>query len=344
MLKILKKKGFRQFAIRTAVFFAILLALQLWIFIFFSKTTFFRKYLAIPTDFYFPLLQGLSKQDFLNSVIFVVVAFLLWRRKDILDFAYFKRDNRQTLAFGILAVIALVSHYIFKYWVVINLQLAFGHVMLITLLKYAFNLAFVALLAFAIYNTRFIRFFVHKFYKDIFIFTVILFLYYRLVGWFQDSWLFFSSIVGKILFFVFSRFFENVTFMISPSAGPILGVEDFRVAISKVCSGIDSLLFFISLFAILVIINWKELDKKRMAILFIPGVIGTFMLNIIRVFSIIIAAVKIPDDFVLLKMFNMTPEQFAVDLFHTNIGWILFLAYFIIFWHFGSKWVLKNGK
>lgn len=344
MLKLFRKKGFRQFTIRTAVFFTILVALQLWIFLFFSKTSFFRKYLAIPTDFYFPILQGLSKQDFLNSVMFVVVAFLLWRRKDILDFAYFKRNNKQTLIFAFLAVLALVSHYAFKYWVVLNLQLALDHVMLITLLKYAFNLVFVALLAFSIYNAKFIKFFINKFYKDMLLFTVILFLYYRLVGWFQDSWLFFSSIVGKFLYFVFSQFFDNVTFMISPTAGPILGVDDFRVAISKVCSGIDSLLFFISLFAILVVINWKELDRKRMAILFIPGVIGTFLLNIIRVFSIIIMAVKVPDDFFLLKMFNQTPEQFAVDLFHTNIGWILFLGYFIIFWHFGSKWVLKNGK
>ena len=34
--------------------------------------------------------------------------------------------------------------------------------------------------------------------------------------------------------------------------------------------------------------------------------------------------------------------QFAVDTFHTNIGWMLFLVFFIIYWHFGSQWVYKK--
>ena len=329
MLKAFRKQGFKQFVVRTTILFGILFAIQFGIFLYFSKTLFFRKYLAIPTDFYFQTLQGLSKQDYLNSAIFVVVAFLLWRRKDILNFKAYKQNHKQTIAFSLLAILSLILHYIFKHWVVVNLALALQHVILITLIKYGFNIIFVVLLAFAVYNINFIKLFIKNYYKSIIFFTIILFLYYRLIGWFQDSWIFFSTIVGKILLYIFSIFFDNVVFYLSPSSGPVLGVNNFKVGISKVCSGIDSLLFFISLFAILVVLNWKELDKKRMAILFIPGVIGTFILNIIRVFLIILIAQKYPN--------------FAVDLFHTNAGWILFLGYFIAFWHFGSKWVLKNG-
>lgn len=331
MMQSLKKPGFRQFLARTIVFFFILFGVQLSIFLFFSKTAFFRKYLVMPNEFYIQFLTGLSKQDFLNSFIFVVVAFLLWRRKDILNFSGYKQNKKQTIIFSVLAVFVLASHYVFKYWVVSNLQLALSYITLITLLKYSFNIAFVVILAFAVYNIKFIKLFLKSFYKDIAFFSVVLFLFYKLIGFFQDSWLFFSTIVGKILYYLFSRVFDDVTFRISPTAGPILGVGDFRVAISKVCSGIDSLLFFISLFAILVVLNWKEINKKRMAVLFIPGVIGTFILNIIRVFLIIWIGVKI------------SPE-FAVDLFHTNAGWILFLGYFIAFWHFGSKWVLVSSQ
>ena len=331
MMQSLKKPGFRQFLARTIVFFFILFGVQLSIFLFFSKTAFFRKYLVMPNEFYIQFLTGLSKQDFLNSFIFVVVAFLLWRRKDILNFSGYKQNKKQTIIFSVLAVFVLASHYVFTYWVVSNLQLALSYITLITLLKYSFNIAFVVILAFAVYNIKFIKLFLKSFYKDIAFFSVVLFLFYKLIGFFQDSWLFFSTIVGKILYYLFSRVFDDVTFRISPTAGPILGVGDFRVAISKVCSGIDSLLFFISLFAILVVLNWKEINKKRMAVLFIPGVIGTFILNIIRVFLIIWIGVKI------------SPE-FAVDLFHTNAGWILFLGYFIAFWHFGSKWVLVSSQ
>lgn len=329
MIKAFKKRGFRQFVIRTSVFFGILFTVQFWIFLYFSKTAFFKKYLLIPTDFYFKMLQGLSKQDFLNSFIFVVVAFLLWRRQDILNFKGYNQNKKQTVIFCIIAIMFIVLHYVFKHWVVVNLELALQHVTLVILMKYLFNILFVVFLGFAIYNSSFIKFFAKSYYKSIIFFTAVLFLYYRLISWFQDSWLFFSTIVGKILRFIFSKFFDNVVFYIAPDGSPILGVNEFRVGISKVCSGIDSLLFFISLFAILVVLNWKELDKKRMAILFVPGVIGTFIFNIIRVFLIILIAQKYP--------------EFAVDLFHTNAGWILFLGYFIAFWHYGSKWALKNG-
>ncbi len=329
MLKPFKRKGFRQFVIRTSIFFVILLAIQLSIFLYFSKTGFFRTYLAIPTIFYFEFLQGLSKQDFLNSAIFVIVAFFLWRREDIFKLHSYKQDYKQTLIFSILALSSLLLHYLFKYWIVTNLSLTLRYVILIILIKYTLNILFVVFLALSIYNLNFIRFFIKKFYIDMIFFTIILVLYYKIIEWFQDSWLFFSTVVGKILYFIFSKFFDNVTFRISSQAGPILGVEDFKVGISKVCSGIDSLLFFISLFTILFVLNWKELDKKRMMLLLIPGLIGTFILNIARVFLIVLIAIKI------------SPEL-AVDLFHTNAGWVLFLGYFIIFWHFGSKWVLRN--
>ncbi len=324
-----RNKGFRQFAVRTAIFFSILLILQLSIFFYFSKTIFFRKYLAIPEMFYFSMLQGLNKQNFLNSAIFVIVAFLLWRRADILRFKAFRQKNLQTFIFGALSAIAFASHYLFKHWVVVNMDIAVSHVMAITLLKYGFNILFIVFLALAVYNAKFITFFLKKFYIDIGFFAAVLLSYYKLIDWFQNSWLFFSTAVGKVLQFVFSKIFDDVVFYVSKTGGPVLGVGDFRVGISKVCSGIDSLLFFISLFAILVVLNWKDLDKKRMALLFIPGLIGTFLLNIIRVFLLIVIAVKI------------SPE-FAVDTFHTNAGWILFLGYFITFWHFGSKWVLKK--
>ena len=329
MIKIFKKEGFKQFVIRTGIFFSILLALQLSIFLYFSHTQFFQNYLGIPQDFYFDVLTGLNKQNLLNSAIFVVVAFLLWKRKEILDFNLYKQNYNETSVFGGLAFLTFFAHYIFKYWINTNLDYALDFATLLAFIKIFLNILFVVLLAFAAYNRKFVFGFVKRFYKDLGFFSIILILYYNLIWWFQNSWFYFSVIVGKTIYFIFSKIFDDVFFRAATDSGPILGVDGFFVAISKVCSGIDSLLFFTSLFIILVVTNWNELDKKRMALLFIPGLIGTFMLNIIRIFLLILIAVKI------------SPE-FAVDVFHTNAGWILFLGYFIVFWHFGSKWVIKK--
>jgi len=322
------KKGLKQFIIRSAVFFTILITLQLGIFLFISSTPFFRKYLAIPEAFYFPLLQGLNKQNFLNSALFVIIAFILWRLKDIAKFKPYNQNKKETIGWSILALLSLTSHYILKYFINANLETALNYTLPLTLLKYTLNILFVIFLAFAAYNKKFIASFIKKYYKDIGVFSIILFLYYQLIWWFQGSWLFFSTAVGKILYFVFSKFFDHVVFK-TGSAGPTLAVEGFSVIISSVCSGIDSLLFFISLSIILVVVNWKSLNKKRMFLLFIPGVIGTYFVNILRVFLLILIAVKFS-------------PKFAVDIFHTNAGWVFFLLYFIVFWHFGKKWVMPD--
>lgn len=327
-MKLLKNKGFKQFLVRCGIFFGILFFLMFFIFLFFSKTILFQEYLKIPTDFYFSILQGLNKQNFVNSAIFVVVAFLLWRRKEILAFKSYAQNYRESAVFGSLAFVFFIAHYALKYWIHFNVQSALEHTLFFTTLKLSLNLLFALFLGIAIFNLSFVKMFLQRFWKDIIVFTVILFLYYRLIWWFQDSWFFFSTIVGKTLGWVLPFFFDDVVVRLSADRGPILGVEGFFVAISKVCSGIDSLLFFISLFIILVITNWDNLNKKRMAILFIPGIFGAYMLNFIRVFLLLIIAV------------TYSPE-FAIDTFHTNAGWILFLGYFILFWHFGSKWVLK---
>lgn len=331
MLKLFKKKGFNQFIIRSAIFFGSLIMLQMGIFLIVSKTAFFQSYLAIPEDFYIPLLYGLNKQNFLSSIFFVTVAFFFWRKKEIMGFSKYKQDRRQTIIFGSVSLLFFVLHYVLKYFINMNLEAALLYVMPLTLLKGALNLGFIIFLGFAVYNKEFIISFIKRFYKDIGVFAVILFLYYELIWWFQDSWEFFSNTVGNVLHFVFLRLSDNVVFRISGDVGPILGVENFYIAISKVCSGIESLLFFISLFAILVITNWEELDKKRMMILFVPGVIGTFFVNILRVFLLVVIGAWIS-------------PKFAVDVFHTNAGWIFFLAYFIVFWHFGSKWVIRKKK
>jgi exosortase/archaeosortase family protein len=324
------KTGFKQFMIRTAVFFAILISLQMGIFLFLSGTAFFIKYFAIPDAFYLPFLTGLNKQNAISSAFFVVVSFLLWRSKEILEFSDYKQNKKETLMWGILALGAFISHYGLKLLIRMNLNAALGHAFSLTILKYALNILFVAFLALAVYNKKFIFSFIKKYRIDILVFTFILFLYYQIIWLFQDSWLFFSNFVGNALYFIFSKQFSNVVFRAADGAGPTLGVENFYVSISKVCSGIDSLLFFISLFAILVITNWDSLNKMRMALLFIPGIIGTYLLNILRIYLLVLIAVKI------------SPE-FAVNFFHTNAGWVFFLGYFILFWHFGRKWVIKNA-
>jgi len=179
----------------------------------------------------------------------------------------------------------------------------------------------------AVYTLDFTRSFGKRHWKSILTFLAIGAVYFYIIQLFQKIWYHLSYFVAKTIYHMLSLTFDNVYF--SPGTvtqGPRLGVEGFMVGISDACSGIDSLLLFLSLYTLLLVLDWKRLDLKRMFILFIPGIIGTVAYNILRVYVLLLVGVYYD-------------QQFAIDTFHTNIGWILFLAFFMLFWHYGSKWV-----
>ncbi len=330
MLKKLRKnKGLHQFIIRSGIFAAIVFGIYLFVFLYFRHTQFFLRYLAIAGEFYFPFLTGLRKSDFLNAVLFTGVLFILWNRDTILKLKTYKQDKKQTIIFGILAILSQILHYTFKYWIRTNPQQALQHTLLMTLIKYFFNISFIVLLALAVYNIKFFKDHFNKFGKQIPIFTALIIVYFFLIQFFQGIWKLLSNFVATSLYYMLKLTFDNVYMRPAMETGPRLGVGNFIVGISQECSGIDSLLLFLSLYAALLVLDWKRMNKKRMLILLVPGIIGTIAYNLIRVYLIMLVGILIN-------------PKFAIDVFHTNVGWVLFLGFFMLFWHFGSNWVYEK--
>ncbi|RMF06680.1 exosortase/archaeosortase family protein [Candidatus Woesearchaeota archaeon] len=326
--KYLKHAPTREFFIRTAVFGALLFGIQFAIMISIRHSVTFRKYFSIPEVFYFDFLSGLSKMKLLNSFLFVAVAFLIYIRRDLLKMKRHRQNWKQTAAYGIGAAAVLMLHYSYKYWIRSNLYLAMQHVTLLTVIKYLFNIAFVVLLAYAVYNKEFLHQFVKRFRKEIAAFSAVLVVYYILIDWFQRIWFFLSVFVSKVIYFLLSLTYKDAVLHVKFGQAPTLGAANFIVGVSKDCSGIDSLLLFISLFIFLWVLNRGELHQKRMIVLFILGIIGTIAYNLLRVYAIMLVGIHYD-------------PVFAVDVFHTNAGWIMFLLFFGIFWNYGSRWVYK---
>ncbi|MBD3203201.1 hypothetical protein GF327_02825 [Candidatus Woesearchaeota archaeon] len=327
--KIKKNKGLIQFIIRSGIFFSVLLAFRFFIFLYFRHTLFFLKYLRIDADFYLDFLTGLRGRDFQNAAMFTLALFVLWNRKKLFNLKPYNQNYKESAIFGVLAMLTQVFHYVFKYWIKLNLDTALNHSFLITLIKYSFNLFFILFLAAAAYNLAFIKEQFKNYKKQIPVFSIILIVYFFLIQFFQRIWRLLGNFVARAVYFLLSLSFEKTYLRILPEATPRLGVDTFIVGISKECSGIDSLLLFISLYSAIFVLDYKILKRKRMLLLLIPGLIGTVSYNILRVYLLLLVGVFI------------SPE-FAVDMFHSNIGWILFLLFFMAFWHFGSSRVYEK--
>jgi hypothetical protein len=88
---------------------------------------------------------------------------------------------------------------------------------------------------------------------------------------------------------------------------------------------------FAGLYLFIFLLDFKKMDKKAALIIFPIGLIGTYAFNILRIFLLYLTGVYI------------SPE-FAVGLFHQNIGWVLFIVYFFVFWWIASKFVYKSSE
>ena len=324
-------KGFMQFVARTLIFFAVLFAIQLSLMFYLRYTQFFIKYLQLGNEYYFPFLTGLRKTDFINAVLFTIIIFLLWNRKTILAFKPYKQNKNQTFFFSVISALAFVSHYVFKYFVNRDISFAEQHTFGIAIIKYAFNILFVVLLGAAVYNTNFLRESFSRFKKQIPFFALLLAGYFFVIQIFQMAWRYLGTFVARTIYFLLHLTIDSAFIRVNPNQSPLIGVGKFIVGISEECSGIDSLLLFLSLFTVILALDWYKINRKRMFLLLVPGIIFTVLYNILRVYSLILVGVYYD-------------PQFAVDTFHTNIGWILFLLFFFVFWNFGSKWVYQKDK
>jgi exosortase/archaeosortase family protein len=322
-------KGLRQFAMRTLAFGLILIASYLFVFLYFRHTPFFASYLRVGEEFYFDFLTGLRKTDFLNSVLFTAVLMTLWNRDRLTKLRTYMQNWSQTIIFGSLAIMSQVGHYAFKYWINTNQDIALGNTVLMTLVKYGFNIVFVVFLGIAVYNTGFVKEQFSKYKSQLPVFAILGIFYFFIIQAFQSIWKYLSNFVAGSIYHMLNLTFDNVYMRPATDAGPVLGVGQFIVGISKECSGIDSLLLFISLYSVILILDWNRLNRKRMLLLFIPGILGTVLYNLLRVYAIMLVGI-------------LYDPKFAVDVFHTNAGWVLFLVFFMIFWHFGSSWVYRK--
>jgi exosortase/archaeosortase family protein len=105
--------------------------------------------------------------------------------------------------------------------------------------------------------------------------------------------------------------------------------DKFGITVAEFCSGIESIALFTGLYAIVGLLDWNRLNKRRYFIVFPAALLGLFGLNIVRVFGLILAG------------YYINPE-IAFSLFHTYAGLVFFILYSAIFWSIAYKYLLAK--
>ncbi|NTV24360.1 MAG: hypothetical protein HGA85_08405, partial [Nanoarchaeota archaeon] len=98
-------KGMKEFVIRTGILALAVISAYLFVFLFFRHTQFFVDYLQLSDEYYIGFLTGLSKTDFLNSVLFTLVIFFIYNRLAIKELKPYAQDWKETILFSAFAIL-----------------------------------------------------------------------------------------------------------------------------------------------------------------------------------------------------------------------------------------------
>jgi exosortase/archaeosortase family protein len=141
-------------------------------------------------------------------------------------------------------------------------------------------------------------------------------LYYGLFLLLFPHWGIFSKTTTIAVFYLLKIFFPQVRMLIEGNNVGLF-LNEFSVGIGESCSGVMFILLFVTLYGLFCFIKPKAVKPVSSLLLFSVGAGGAFILNIIRVFFLMIIGTKNP--------------RFAIGLFHDNASWILFVGYFLIY-------------
>lgn len=322
MFKLNLDKNFRNFLIKVALFVGI---------IFLSRVVF-----QFPVE-YFTLkvfrqnafTRIFSKIDALQVVTLLSILFGLYFQERIIRLEHPKHKILKSVLFIIAAEVTIAVYYLIRAsanYFNITGGLAIHLIQLGILVS--LGLAFMLFLV-AVFDSDYINKFFKEFKKEIIIFTIIAIILYNALIIFQKQWFVFSSGITRILASMLSFFYSTVSTTMNASGGPILRAQGFGVSIGPPCSGIDSMLLFFAFFAAIFALDNKRIKKGLYILFFIMGLAGVYVINVLRLFLLMLAGIYI------------SPE-FAVGLFHTNAGWVLFVLYFLLYYWFIRKFIYKN--
>jgi exosortase/archaeosortase family protein len=147
---------------------------------------------------------------------------------------------------------------------------------------------------------------------------------YRLI---RTVWPVYSQVLAKLAYWCARPFVAGIGYATQPMptvTGPRL---DLQVALA--CSGLSALILFDLLFGLVALVDWNELNHKRLLITYFVGNIVILITNVFRISLLTIVG-------------NHIGPRYATGTFHVNAGWVFFSIANLIFLALTYRWLLDR--
>lgn len=319
----IENKAFRKFFIRATLFSYILIAevVLLGLLINFRGAK-----LGIKTVF----------SDFpVNFLVFFILFFLVMSHRGLFKVKPLENLTRKKfIPFFTLNLISVFSFYGFTQYL-INNPATGAYSLIFTVVWWLLGLAILVFLALSFFDISYIGYLAKN--KHLVVSGILALLFAFLVPW---NWFkpvspsfatLMAEVVGRIVTFLLSIFMDGVSYVPDAKSLPTLIVPGFTAKIGMSCSGLSGMVLFAVLFSIFALIEYKRLDVVKVLIALPIGVVFMFLANILRIFAIFMAG-------------HYVNPTFAMGIFHRNVGWVLFTAYFLAFIYITYPWMRQSRK
>ncbi|MBN2142786.1 exosortase/archaeosortase family protein [Candidatus Woesearchaeota archaeon] len=305
-----ERKNTKEFIIKGVILVAIFLGVT---FLFRFPIDYFHLTLLRMTE----ATRVFSKSDGLKVFALAGMFFTLYYQRRINNIAHPKQDIPKTVIFGILGFLLVTAYYGLRfisnaYEITSGPSFYAVYASSILVLVIAFGSFLLATFSF-----DYLKRFYSEFRKELWITAIAAVICYNLLMFFQNQWRLFSATITNILAFLFQPLFPTSYSLIGEA--PLLQVSNFTVSIGPPCSGIESMFLFVAFSVGIFALDHAKMRKLPYLGASLLGFVGVYFVNILRLFLLMLTGIYV------------SPE-FAVGLFHTNIGWLLFVIYFLCYY------------
>jgi exosortase/archaeosortase family protein len=324
-MRIFKKvmpKSYIDFGLKSVAYLLILVALKAFI----ERGTDFYE---VHGAWHSLTIAGFAATTQMRFILFLVASFLLVSRHKIRKFVPPKFSIPVFVIFGSISFLFAYFLRLFILTIISSQTIINENYYILLFLKFFLPVVVMFTLFVALFNFNTLVFLWKKLKVEAVVSAGSSALFMWLVNIYQTVWPYFSRAVIEIVIFLFRFGSFDVHKNLADLSRPLLTVNHVSLIIAKGCSGIESQMLFILLYALIVFIDWKEIIKWRAVLLFLPGVIGMFLMNALRIYFLYLVAIYFSVDF-------------AIRAFHTNAGWIIFVLYFVSFQYFTYSWLRKK--
>lgn len=166
--------------------------------------------------------------------------------------------------------------------------------------------------------------FIRRYHRQILIASVLTILFYLYLDVVYGLW----HVLAGIVLHSVAWLLRVVGVSVAVTRPNTLILRKFSITVAQYCSGIESIALFSALYIVFGVVDRKKINRPRFLMAFVPAIALLFLLNILRVFLLVVAGYYI----------NPT---IAFSLFHTYAGLAFFVLYTAAFWLICYKWLLN---